>query len=183
MSKELELNKTEVARRELETAIELFFGERDPVSIHTLAAAAYEVLSDVARDRSAGPMNLQEQLTKLFPSEAAEKLANLMRKPQNFFKHAGRDADATINFKPEQTEYLLLDACTKFPELAGYSTPPMTVFCYWFVISHDLPYRITDEQKGAFDNLKRVFAESPRHEFFSRGLQVVRRVFVVKAGG
>ena len=181
MCEELELNKTNVARRQLETAIELFFREQDPVSIHTLTAAAYEVLADVARGRGQR-MNLAEQLETLFPEEVANKLARLMRKPQNFFKHAERDVNASITFKPKQTADLLLDACTKFPEIAGYSTSAMTVFVYWYVINNDLPYKMTADQKSAFENLEKAFRESPRHEFYSLGLQVVPRVFVGNPG-
>lgn len=183
MSKKLTLGKIEVAKRQLETAIELFFAESDPVSIHTLASAADEVLADVAKDRGGSPMNLQGQLEKSFPTDVAKKLASHMRKPQNFFKHANRDARATIEFTPEQSKYVMLDACTKFPELAGYCTPPITAFYFWFVITHDLPYQVTKGQEQAFEDLKTAFSNSPRSEFFSLALQVVRPVFLGNAAG
>jgi hypothetical protein len=41
----MELTKLDGARRQLDTAIELYFGERDLVSVHALAAAAFEVVT------------------------------------------------------------------------------------------------------------------------------------------
>jgi len=45
----LHLTKLEVAKRQLETAVVLYFHESDPVSIHTLTAASYEVLGDLSK--------------------------------------------------------------------------------------------------------------------------------------
>lgn len=45
----LHISKLDSARRQLETAVRLFFVDGDPVSVHTLAAAAGEVLADLAR--------------------------------------------------------------------------------------------------------------------------------------
>ena len=45
----IQVSKLDAACRQLESAIELFFADRDPVSIHTLAAAAYNLLADVCK--------------------------------------------------------------------------------------------------------------------------------------
>ena len=44
---EVTLSKLDVARRQLETAIRLYFYDGDFVSTHTLAAAACKVLNDL----------------------------------------------------------------------------------------------------------------------------------------
>jgi hypothetical protein len=41
------VNKLEAARRQLETAITLYFAEDDEVSIATLAGAAYGLIRDI----------------------------------------------------------------------------------------------------------------------------------------
>lgn len=46
---ELVLTKIDVGRRQLNTAVRMFFFEEDVVSLHTVAAAAHGVLRDVAR--------------------------------------------------------------------------------------------------------------------------------------
>jgi hypothetical protein len=45
--KSMLLSKFDVAERQLLQAIRMFFGEEDPVSIHTLAEAAAQVLNDI----------------------------------------------------------------------------------------------------------------------------------------
>ena len=45
------ISMLDAARRQLDTAIELWFRDSDPVSIHTLISVAYEILHDVNRAR------------------------------------------------------------------------------------------------------------------------------------
>jgi hypothetical protein len=47
----LKVSKTDAAKRQLETAIRLWFFSADPVSIHTLAAAAHQILHDLGKKR------------------------------------------------------------------------------------------------------------------------------------
>jgi hypothetical protein len=55
------VSKLDAARRQLETAVRLYFCEGDPVSMHTLTSAAYQVLSDINRAQGGRPM-LKEQI-------------------------------------------------------------------------------------------------------------------------
>jgi argininosuccinate synthase len=48
------VTKIEAARRQLNTAIELWFNDGDPVSIHTLASSAHQIIHDLNR-RNKGP--------------------------------------------------------------------------------------------------------------------------------
>jgi hypothetical protein len=41
--------KLDAAKRQLTVAIRLFFNHADPVAIHTLAAAAYQILYDLSK--------------------------------------------------------------------------------------------------------------------------------------
>ena len=54
LKQKLRLTKLDAARRQLETAVRLYFHEGDPVSTHTLAAAAYNVLRALNK-RQGGP--------------------------------------------------------------------------------------------------------------------------------
>jgi hypothetical protein len=49
--KEFKVSKLDAAKRQLETAIRLYFSDGDPVSIHTLTAAAYNILRDVTKQK------------------------------------------------------------------------------------------------------------------------------------
>jgi hypothetical protein len=48
----IRLGKVDVARRQLQTPITLWFTEGDPVSVHTLVFAAYEVFHFVSKSRN-----------------------------------------------------------------------------------------------------------------------------------
>lgn len=45
------VSKLEAAERQLDAAIRLFFAREDAVSVHTLAAAAYQVIIDICKQR------------------------------------------------------------------------------------------------------------------------------------
>ena len=51
----MEVTEIDAARRQLETAVVLYFREEDPVSIHTLACAAYEILLSLNRASNGAP--------------------------------------------------------------------------------------------------------------------------------
>ena len=170
---ELALTKLEVARRQIETAIDLYFRSEDPVSIHTLTTAAYQVLDDVALARGTPRMNLLRTIEEVFPPEVVSSVLPIVRKAQNFFKHAARDTDDVHTFRPVQTEFLLLDACVTYPEMAGQSPRMMTAFTIWFFLQHDLPYKFTPEMKEAFDRFKVAYHETDREEFFRDSMEVL----------
>jgi hypothetical protein len=103
----LTIGKLDAARRQLSAAITLWFGSDDPVSIHTLAHAAYEIIHTVSRKRNPDRRDL------LFDSivvkdEYRQDFNALMREPANFFKHASKDGDAAIEFKPILTELFFM---------------------------------------------------------------------------
>ena len=56
MTARLQISKLDAARRQLEIAVRLYFAEDDPVSIHTLTSAAYQLLSDINRALGGPPM-------------------------------------------------------------------------------------------------------------------------------
>ena len=53
----LTIPKLDAAKRQLETAIRLYFSSADPVAVHTLTAAAYNVIRDVTAKLGAEPMS------------------------------------------------------------------------------------------------------------------------------
>jgi hypothetical protein len=60
--KVLTISKLDAAKRQLETVIRLYFSNGDPVAIHTLTAAAYNVIRDVTARRGVEPMLVKDQL-------------------------------------------------------------------------------------------------------------------------
>lgn len=67
----MRLEKLEAARRQLETAIKLYFADGDEVSIHTLGAAAYALIQDINKHRRGEPM--LKDLHLLLPQDLARE--------------------------------------------------------------------------------------------------------------
>jgi hypothetical protein len=134
MTERLKIGKLDAARRQLETAILLYFNSADPVSIHTLAAAAQGILQHLGSHESS-PMLLERSLAQI-PKELADEIRTSIRKPQNFFKHADQDPDEVIEFAPALTEFTLLDAVAKYLELTGELTLMLRAYEKWFPVLH-----------------------------------------------
>ncbi len=88
------VTKLEAAERHLRVAIRLFFEDRDLVAVHTLAAAALDLLRGLARRHGVGSSFLKDN--PLVRPEKKQELARLVNEAQNFFKHADHDPDARL---------------------------------------------------------------------------------------
>ena len=109
---ELHLSKIDVALRQLDTAIRLYFQFGEPVSIHALASAAAEVLADLADHAGLKPQVSWKNFVEIYGKpDKREFLMEIYRKPQNFFKHADRDPGDMITFYPKATEFVVFEAC------------------------------------------------------------------------
>jgi hypothetical protein len=85
------VSKFEAAQRQLDTAIQLWFYDADAVSVHTLAAAAYNITHDIKRHRGIARDLLYD--AALIKDEYRKQWISAMKKQQNFFKHADNDPD------------------------------------------------------------------------------------------
>src|SRR5260370_14319393 len=101
-----------VARSQLLTAIDLFFNDRDPISVHALAGNAREILESLCR------LAAVEPITELFlrdhPHKPKKDIYAALNLYRNCFKHVGKtwedrkDGQAILNqFDDSKNEYLL----------------------------------------------------------------------------
>jgi hypothetical protein len=130
---ELRISKLDAARRQLEIAVRLYFSSADPVPIHTLAAAAHRVLSDISKARK-GPRLITDTVVDWLPSETRTEARKILNEAANFFKHADNDTDETLRFDPAQTEALLLSACQGYMTATSENVPLFSAYAFWFVI-------------------------------------------------
>jgi hypothetical protein len=128
----MRVNKLAAARRQLETAITLYFAEGDEVSMATLAGAAYAVLRDINEHRD-GEMMLKD-LHRILPKDQARKFKRYINSPENFLKHADRDPEEIFEFKPEWTEVLLWEASRKYWEITSEKNRLLIIFVVWFTV-------------------------------------------------
>lgn len=138
------ITKLAAAERQMNEAIRLFFERRDIVSMHTLAAASDQVLSDVCVAKG-----IESQLRHdayFIREEAHKKWFRALTQAENFFKHAERDPGGTLDFNTEQTMWVLFDATCLYWRLTNDYTHEARVFLCWFFLRkpdllHDFPFK------------------------------------------
>jgi hypothetical protein len=128
MDQELLISKLDAAKRQLETAIRLYFQSVDPVSIHTLTAAAYNIIRNINEKRGGNPMLTKEKILEYVKAEFQKMFRDKINEAENFFKHADRDHESTLTFNPCESEMLILDACSQYYKLTGEDLPLFAVF-------------------------------------------------------
>lgn len=171
----IKVAKLDAARRQLETAVRLYFSEADPVSIHTLTSAAYQVLSDVNRARGGAPM-LKEQIPTWVRPDATAEAKRRLNDAANFFKHADRDHDEVLEFSRGPTELLLYDAVRKYRELTGETVPVLGVYDVWFWLGPGAEFIVDAERERILERLRKLFPNSTRRSFFAAALPLVSSV-------
>lgn len=165
----LTITKLDAARRQLETAVFLFFNDGDAVSIHTLTCAAYNVVRDVNNHRG-GPQMLAKQRYLQMPGKPT--LA-AMNEPENFFKHADRDPDASFDFVADYTECLLVDACRTYADLTGERVIAFDCFLLWFMCRDQSQFDIAESVRPFADEAQRLFKAGDRQGFYQCCLALV----------
>ena len=129
------VTKLEAAERQLRVAIRLFFEHRDLIAVHTLAAAAQEILRQLGKAR--GLKGIYEHANERIRPEKREEFINKMRAPQNFFKHAAKDSNQKLEFHYEVTKFLLFDAVLLCAALKGLPlAPEVAAFLGWFMAKY-----------------------------------------------
>jgi hypothetical protein len=135
IEKSINVTKLDAATRQLETAIRLYFHDEDPVSIHTLVGASYNIIRDINRKRGGPPMLIKDDLIELYvKTEYQQAMRKKLNEPENFFKHADRDHAETIEFNPDASEFMILDAVRGYSGITGEWAPLFRVL-YWWVIT------------------------------------------------
>lgn len=120
-----QVSKIDAARRQIDTAIELYFAGGDFLSIYAISFAAHQVLNDIySHHRDDGFLEL---LSEKLPPDFRRYLA----KPANFLKHADRDHGAYLNeINYVQIEAVLCVATILYKRISGDMTLKMKGFDY-----------------------------------------------------
>lgn len=111
------VSRNEALARILDTAIELWFGFGDPVSIHILACVAHQNLDKLGEARGSGGPVLKQTVTWENLYSAYES-----------FKHSNGDPDHRDQFPSDNNTALLEDCVPAFKRIFGFHTPWMMTF-------------------------------------------------------
>lgn len=158
----VEVSKIDAARRQLLAAIRLYFLNGDAVAIHTLTAAALNVLVDLSKHRGVDhPLSMRSIVETIRP-ELRQGFWNKLRAAERFFKHADKDPDGVLAFDTESTEFLLLQAVASHHALTDEPVPEFYVYKMFILRRLDFladPEAYCEESRGT------VYAPEQRMDF------------------
>lgn len=180
MRKSLTVSKLDAAKRQLEAFIQMYFGSGDPVAMHTLAAAAYEIIRDLNRQRG-GDQMLHDTIFENARPENRGVLRAKLREAQNFFKHADRDHDATLDFNPDLSEFIALDSCKKYTEITGENPTLFQVFNGWMMMSHQEIFNLPEDHRAELISAAETFLPTGKAAYFKDMLPIVMKRNVTAA--
>lgn len=123
----MQLSKLDIAKRQLEAAINLHFSGGDYLAVITLAGAAEEILGKLLQRQGDRAMiddlvELDKEMTGGRPFETIRKEANGAR---NSLKHANDPGEDQVTIEPGEAVAMLARAMVNYVWLAKSSTPFM----------------------------------------------------------
>jgi hypothetical protein len=146
------ITKIEAAERQLDTAIKLFFENVDHLSCYTLVAVSREITDDLCEkqkselyraelERLGDPqrvrLSFRDEMEILIKPEHRKEAMRLLKKAQNFLKHADRDHDKELeDISAEEVSLLIFSAIRNFALLVKRTSPAMGIFLSWFTAAH-----------------------------------------------
>lgn len=129
-SRTIVITKLDAARRQLRTALRLWFHDGDPVSIHALLAAAHEIIHRLYRNQGFVNLIFDSDVIK---DEFRGSFAKLIKQAPNFFKHASNEdeLETPFSFNAEVNDLLpvfLIQALCDMEEKLGLEE---LAYAYW----------------------------------------------------
>src|SRR6266702_6455095 len=144
------VTKIDAARRQLITAIRLFFDGGDPVSVYSLASNAWEVIDVLCT--SAGVDSFSKQTRETLPS--GHTLKYYINEPcRNFFKHDEQDPnpDSSVVLREPNVSAILFLAVEDYIRLRQAGPVEAQVFQLWFIAV--FPEKVSEDDPVAQSKL------------------------------
>jgi hypothetical protein len=157
------VTKLDAARRQLQTAIRLWFQDADPVSIHTLAAAAYEIIHAVSKQRNPKRRKLLFDMSFIRDEYRAE-FARKLKEPGN----SNNPKEQIIEYNPDVGWGFILFAVLGAGWCGERCNAEETAFLRWQFLHY--PQLFTEEWRKKYTSrlsdaaLNRVLS-LPKSEF------------------
>jgi len=159
----------EAARRQLATAITLWFTGGDTVSTYTLSHAAYEIIHNLTRQHRTRDLLFDSLLIR---DEYRKDFNTRLRNPANFFKHSqrGKSENPTVEYYPETSDLFILFSVLGLSLIDEKLSSEESAFCWW--ITFHKPKWLTEKgQKFLSDNFPidnvRQIRRLEKSEFFN----------------
>jgi hypothetical protein len=131
----IRVDKLDAAVRQLRTAITLWFCDGDPVAVHALAYASYEVIHTVSKKRNPGRRDLLFDSLMIKEEQRSEFNISL-KKAAYFFKHADRNPDAELEFDPGLSDSFILYSICGREQCGAPQSDEESTFLWYLEIHH-----------------------------------------------
>lgn len=126
------ITKLDAARRQLTTALRLWFADGDAVSILSLAYASHEIIHRLYRKRGLHGLLYDSTVIK---DEHRKRFAKFIGEAPNFFKHAQKeDEHETIEFAPSMGDLLMMMSIIGLQRMEIELNDLENVFLFWIGI-------------------------------------------------
>jgi hypothetical protein len=129
----IRVTKMNAVHRQINTAIRMWFAGDDPVAIHTLTAAAHELLHTLFKRAGLSGLLFDSPAIK---EEFRSEIAKAIKTPATFFKHAQRDPDATLTFHPGVNEIMLLYCASGLDRMGEPRSVEVLALGWWLWLHH-----------------------------------------------
>ena len=163
-SPSINISKIDAAKRQLETAIVLYFSNADPVSIHTLSVASHEIIRVLSESKGIKSAIKNKAFIK---KEKWKDYIDLINYSQNFFKHTDKNGKTSgksiCEFKIEGTEFIIFDACEMYRLFTKEDPKLICIFTKWLYFNE--PNIIKDNMQ---DFKKTIIEESKKFDLKNR---------------
>lgn len=146
----LHLRKVEVAERQFKTAVRLFFRRDDPVSVHALASAAVQVMSDLLEASGGGGITRNRHL---FQEGKFKGWIQALKGPENYMKHADRDPGDMLELKTGIVPLILLEGALLLDTLTQRASPETRLFTVWMMKAYPNYFRLDGSEARHLDRL------------------------------
>jgi hypothetical protein len=167
------VNKKEAAMAQLTAAMILWFQGGDPVSIHTLAAAAHDFFYWMVKHER------KESSLREWMSRQSKGFQKRIADAQAFFKHGARRLKGSVKYPVIYGEMLMFDSLVCYGMLFNPATTPAVLRLYGVRFG-------LENADGIGRGLSRHFLEreiieelapSNRQDFFKRGLALLKEKY------
>lgn len=161
------ITKLDAARRELRTAIELWFNDGDPVAIHVLAFSAYEIIHALCRRKGITNLIYNSDMIK---KSKRQEASQLLKKAASFFKHAEHDPNTTMVFSPTLSEGFMTFAIIGLQKHGEKLDDDSIAFMKWQLLHNPKNFTTLAQQLVAdgvpVEGLSKVMGFSKREFFY-----------------
>jgi len=139
------ISKLDVAKRELEYSIRLFFSYGDIVVIHLISSASYSIFRGLGK--TVGITSAREELYKSVKKGKVKYVQKKLDEAYNFLKHAHHDPNKLLKFYPESSEFIIWDSINIYQNLTKEITGLMMSFRLWFYLKYSEILLKTEEKE------------------------------------